>query len=140
MDAAVPPLSVLSEDESRVQQSEAGAGSDAFALTTRARRQGDGWILDGRKLWITNAAEAGLFLVFTNADPEAGHRGITGFLVARDTPGLSIGKKEDKLGIRASSTCELVLDGCPLAGGLESRGSTWRRGLYAGLSGGEAVS
>jgi alkylation response protein AidB-like acyl-CoA dehydrogenase len=92
--------------------SEAGSGSDAFALATRATRQGDDFVLDGRKLWITNAAEAGLFVVFATLDPEAGYKGITAFLVPRDTPGLAIGRKEDKLGIRASSTCELVFDGC----------------------------
>ena len=94
--------------------SEAGSGSDAFALATRALREGDGYRLTGRKLWISNAREAGLFLVFANADPDAGYRGITAFLVERDTPGLSVGKKEDKLGIRASSTCEVILDGCPV--------------------------
>ncbi len=94
--------------------SEAGSGSDAFALATRALREGDGYRLTGRKLWISNAREAGLFLVFANADPDAGYRGITAFLVERDTPGLTVGKKEDKLGIRASSTCEVILDGCPV--------------------------
>ncbi len=92
--------------------SEAGSGSDAFALTTRAVADGDDYVIDGRKLWITNAAEAGLFIVFATVDPSAGHRGITAFLVPRDTPGFTVGKKEDKLGIRASSTCELVFDGC----------------------------
>ncbi|MBX5494249.1 MAG: acyl-CoA dehydrogenase [Bryobacteraceae bacterium] len=92
--------------------SEAGSGSDAFALATRAVDQGDHFVLTGRKLWITNAAEAGLFLVFANANPEAGYKGITCFLVERDFPGFQVGKKEDKLGIRASSTCELILDGC----------------------------
>ena len=92
--------------------SEAGSGSDAFAMATRARKDGDHWVLTGRKLWITNAAEAGLFLLFANADPAAGYRGITCFLVERDSPGFQVGKKEDKLGIRASSTCELILDGC----------------------------
>jgi butyryl-CoA dehydrogenase/short/branched chain acyl-CoA dehydrogenase len=91
--------------------SEAGSGSDAFALQTRARRDGDGWILDGRKLWITNAQEAGLFLVFANVNPEAGYKGITCFLVERGQAGFQVGRKEDKLGIRASSTCELILDG-----------------------------
>jgi short/branched chain acyl-CoA dehydrogenase len=90
--------------------SEAGSGSDAFALATRAIAQGDHYSLTGRKLWITNAAEAGLFLVFANAQPDAGYRGITCFLVERDFPGFRVGKKEDKLGIRASSTCELILD------------------------------
>jgi short-chain 2-methylacyl-CoA dehydrogenase len=92
--------------------SEAGAGSDAFAMSTRAIEDGESYRLTGRKLWITNAAEAGLFLVFANADPAEGYRGITAFLVERATPGLAVGKKEDKLGIRASSTCEVVLDDC----------------------------
>ncbi len=91
--------------------SEAGSGSDAFALQCRARKDGDDWVLDGNKMWITNAAEAGLYLLFANANPEAGYRGITAFLVERDMPGFSVGKKEDKLGIRASSTCELILEG-----------------------------
>jgi short-chain 2-methylacyl-CoA dehydrogenase len=92
--------------------SEAGAGSDAFALATRAVEQEDAYVLTGRKLWITNAHEAGVFLVFANANPEAGHRGITCFLVEREFPGFAVGKKEDKLGIRASSTCELILENC----------------------------
>ena len=92
--------------------SEAGAGSDAFALATRAVDAGDHWALTGRKLWITNGYEAGLFLLFATVNPEAGYRGITAFLVERDFPGFQVGKKEDKLGIRASSTCELILDGC----------------------------
>lgn len=92
--------------------SEAGSGSDAFALATRAEERNDGFVLTGRKLWITNAAEAGLFIVFANANPQAGYRGITAFIVERDTPGFSVGKKEDKLGIRASSTCELILEEC----------------------------
>jgi short/branched chain acyl-CoA dehydrogenase len=92
--------------------SEAGSGSDAFALATRAVQDGDGYRLTGRKLWITNAAEAGLFLLFANVNPEQGYKGITAFLVERDFPGFQVGKKEDKLGIRASSTCELILDGC----------------------------
>ena len=92
--------------------SEAGSGSDAFALTTRAEDKGDHWLLNGRKLWITNAYEAGLFLVFANANPAAGYKGITCFLVERDAPGFAVGKKEDKLGIRASSTCELLMDNC----------------------------
>ncbi|MGH7481155.1 MAG: acyl-CoA dehydrogenase [Longimicrobiales bacterium] len=91
--------------------SEAGSGSDAFALQTRAERGGDGWRLDGRKLWITNGAEAGLLIVFANASPADDYRGITAFLVEGDAAGLSIGKREDKLGIRASSTVEVVLDG-----------------------------
>jgi len=92
--------------------SEAGSGSDAFALSTRATHHGDHYALTGRKLWITNAAEAGLYLVFANAKPEAGYQGITCFLVERGFPGFQVGKKEDKLGIRASSTCELILDEC----------------------------
>lgn len=90
--------------------SEAGSGSDAFALTTRAVEADGGWRLNGRKLWITNAAEAGLFLVFANADPAQGYKGITCFVVERDTAGFKVGRKEDKLGIRASSTCELLFD------------------------------
>jgi short-chain 2-methylacyl-CoA dehydrogenase len=92
--------------------SEAGAGSDAFSLATRATQHGDHYSITGRKLWITNAAEAGLYLLFANANPEAGYRGITCFLVERNFPGFQVGKKEDKLGIRASSTCELILDEC----------------------------
>jgi len=92
--------------------SESGSGSDAFALSTRAVEDGDSYLLTGRKLWITNAYEAGLFLVFANANPAAGYRGITCFMVERETPGFTVGKKEDKLGIRASSTCELILEGC----------------------------
>jgi alkylation response protein AidB-like acyl-CoA dehydrogenase len=92
--------------------SEAGSGSDAFALAARAVPDGDGFVLDGRKLWITNANEADLFIVFANVNPEAGYRGITAFLVERGTPGFTVGKKEDKLGIRASSTCELILERC----------------------------
>jgi alkylation response protein AidB-like acyl-CoA dehydrogenase len=90
--------------------SEAGAGSDAFALTTSAKLDGNQYVLNGQKLWITNAAEAALFLVFATLDPALGYKGITCFLVERDTPGLKIGKKEDKLGIRASSTCEVILN------------------------------
>ena len=92
--------------------SEAGSGSDAFAMATRAEDRGDHYALTGRKLWITNAAEAGFFLLFANANPAAGHRGITAFLVERGFAGFQVGKKEDKLGIRASSTCELILDNC----------------------------
>ena len=92
--------------------SEAGSGSDAFALSTRATELGDWWVLNGRKLWITNANEAGLFIVFATVNPDAGYRGITAFLVERGSPGFTIGKKEDKLGIRASSTCELLFDDC----------------------------
>jgi alkylation response protein AidB-like acyl-CoA dehydrogenase len=96
--------------------SEAGSGSDAFALQCRAVVDGDDWRLTGRKLWITNGAEAGLYIVFANADPDAGYRGITAFIVERDTPGFAVGKKEDKLGIRASSTVELILDDCVVPG------------------------
>ncbi len=92
--------------------SEAGSGSDAFAMATRAVDRGDHWSITGRKLWITNAAEADLFIVFANANPDAGYRGITAFLVERGFAGFSVGKKEDKLGIRASSTCELLLEDC----------------------------
>lgn len=92
--------------------SEAQSGSDAFALATRARATSDGFSISGRKLWITNAAEAEVFLVFATVDPGAGYKGITCFLIERDTPGFRIGKKEDKLGIRASSTCELIFDDC----------------------------
>lgn len=92
--------------------SEASSGSDAFALETRAARQGDNYVLNGQKLWITNAKEAGLFIVFATIDRAAGYKGITAFLVEKDTPGFTLGKKEDKLGIRASSTCELVFRDC----------------------------
>jgi short-chain 2-methylacyl-CoA dehydrogenase len=92
--------------------SEAGSGSDAFALQTRATKVDGGWKLDGQKLWITNGDEAGIFIMFANVNPEQGYRGITAFIVERDTDGFSVGKKEDKLGIRASSTTELVMDGC----------------------------
>ena len=96
--------------------SEAGSGSDAFALATRAREDGGDWIMTGRKLWITNAHEADIFIVFANANPEAGHRGITAFVVERGCRGFTIGRKEDKLGIRASSTCELVFEECRVPG------------------------
>ena len=92
--------------------SEAGSGSDAFALTTRAREDGDHYAITGRKLWITNGNEADVFLVFATVNPEAGYRGITAFIVERGFAGFTVGKKEDKLGIRASSTCELVFDEC----------------------------
>ncbi|HEX5831698.1 MAG TPA: acyl-CoA dehydrogenase family protein [Gemmatimonadaceae bacterium] len=91
--------------------SEPGSGSDAFALETRAERRGPAWRLTGRKMWITNGAEADVFIVFANVDPAVGYRGITAFLVERDFPGFAVGRKEDKLGIRASSTTELILDG-----------------------------
>jgi butyryl-CoA dehydrogenase/short/branched chain acyl-CoA dehydrogenase len=92
--------------------SEAGSGSDAFALACRATDRGDHWELTGRKLWITNAAEAELFIVMATLDPTKGYKGITSFLVERSFPGFSVGKKENKLGIRASSTCELILEDC----------------------------
>ena len=90
--------------------SEAGSGSDAFGLATRAEQKGEGWVLNGRKMWITNGAEAGIYVVFANANPPAGYKGITAFVVERNFPGFSVGKKEDKLGIRASSTTELILE------------------------------
>ena len=92
--------------------SEAGSGSDAFALTTSARADGGEFMLNGRKLWITNGNEADLFIVFATIDPSAGYRGITSFLVERGFAGFTVGKKEDKLGIRASSTCELIFEDC----------------------------
>ena len=92
--------------------SEAGSGSDAFSMATRAEDCGGHFLLTGRKLWITNAAEAGFFLLFANANPAAGYKGVTAFLIERDFPGFQVGKKEDKLGLRASSTCELILDNC----------------------------
>ena len=92
--------------------SEASSGSDAFGLKTTAKKDGDSYVLNGSKLWISNAAEAGLFIVFTTVDSTLGYKGITAFLVDRDTPGFSVGKKEDKLGIRASSTCELLFNDC----------------------------
>jgi butyryl-CoA dehydrogenase/short/branched chain acyl-CoA dehydrogenase len=92
--------------------SEAGSGSDAFALETRAVRRGDAWVLNGRKLWISNAKEAGLFIVFATVDAGAGYKGITAFLVETGAAGFTVGRKEDKLGIRASSTCELILEEC----------------------------
>jgi alkylation response protein AidB-like acyl-CoA dehydrogenase len=92
--------------------SEPGSGSDAFGLATRAERAGDRWVLTGRKMWITNGAEAEVYVVFANANPSAGYKGITAFIVERGFTGFAVGKKEDKLGIRASSTTELILDGC----------------------------
>src|ERR1017187_1209920 len=92
--------------------SEAGSGSDAFAMASTAEDCGDHFLLNGRKLWITNAAEAGFFLLFANADPAAGYKGVTAFLGEREFAGFQVGKKEDKLGLRASSTCELILDNC----------------------------
>jgi alkylation response protein AidB-like acyl-CoA dehydrogenase len=91
--------------------SEPGSGSDAFGMATRAVKKGDAWVLTGRKMWITNGAEAGIYVVFATTDPAAGYKGITAFVVERDFAGFSVGKKEDKLGIRASSTTELILDG-----------------------------
>jgi short-chain 2-methylacyl-CoA dehydrogenase len=106
-------LSMLARDTvGAYALSEAGSGSDAFALATKAEDKGDHWVLNGQKLWITNAAEAGVFVVFANANPDAGYKGITAFIIERDFPGFSVGKKEDKLGIRASSTCELILEDC----------------------------
>jgi butyryl-CoA dehydrogenase/short/branched chain acyl-CoA dehydrogenase len=96
--------------------SEAGSGSDAFALQARAETSAGGYRLNGRKLWISNAREAGLFVVFATIDPAAGYKGITAFLVEKGTPGFAVGRKEDKLGIRASSTCELILDNCEVPG------------------------
>lgn len=92
--------------------SESSSGSDAFALKLKAEQKGDKYILNGSKLWITNANEANLFIVFANIDPSQGYKGITAFLVEKDFPGFTVGKKEDKLGIRASSTCELLFDNC----------------------------
>ena len=92
--------------------SEAGSGSDAFALQTRADLHGDDYFLHGRKLWITNAKEAGIFILFATVNPAAGYKGITAFIVEKNSPGFTVGKKEDKLGIRASSTCELILEDC----------------------------
>ena len=92
--------------------SEAGSGSDAFALSTRAELKGDHYVLNGRKLWITNAKEAGIYILIATVDPSAGYKGITAFIVEKDFPGFQVGHKEDKLGIRASSTCELILEDC----------------------------
>ena len=92
--------------------SEAGSGSDAFALQTRAVDKGDHYLLNGQKMWITNGVEAGIFVLFANANPEAGYRGITAFIIEKSFPGFSVGKKENKLGIRASSTVELILEDC----------------------------
>jgi len=92
--------------------SEAGSGSDAFALQTKAELKGGDYVLSGRKLWITNAKEAGIFVLFATVDPAAGYKGITAFIVEKEFPGFTVGKKEDKLGIRASSTCELILEEC----------------------------
>jgi butyryl-CoA dehydrogenase/short/branched chain acyl-CoA dehydrogenase len=108
--------------------SEAASGSDAFALQARAELRGDHYILNGQKLWITNAKEAGVFIVFATIDPAAGYKGITAFIVEKDFPGFSVGKKEDKLGIRASSTCELILEDCrvPVANVLGEPGKGYK--------------
>jgi alkylation response protein AidB-like acyl-CoA dehydrogenase len=95
--------------------SEAGSGSDAFALTTRASEHGNSFRLSGRKLWITNGNEADVFIVFATINPDAGYRGITAFIVERGSAGFAVGKKEDKLGIRASSTCELIFEDCEVS-------------------------
>jgi alkylation response protein AidB-like acyl-CoA dehydrogenase len=92
--------------------SEAGSGSDAFALQTKAELKDGDYVLNGRKLWITNGKEAGIFILFATVDPSAGYKGITAFIVEKEFPGFTVGKKEDKLGIRASSTCELILEDC----------------------------
>src|SRR5437016_3009267 len=92
--------------------SEAGSGSDAFALQTRAQLKGSEYVLNGRKMWITNGKEAGVFIMLATVDPSAGYKGITAFIVEKSFPGFSVGKKEDKLGIRASSTCELIMEDC----------------------------
>ncbi|MGB8028076.1 MAG: acyl-CoA dehydrogenase family protein [Terracidiphilus sp.] len=97
--------------------SEAGSGSDAFALQTRAEKRGSEYVLSGRKLWISNAKEAGLFILFATVDASAGYKGITAFLLEKSAPGFTVGRKEDKLGIRASSTCELILEECVIAAG-----------------------
>ena len=97
--------------------SEAGSGSDAFSLSCRATKDGDDWVLEGQKLWITNGSEASTYIVFATVDPDAGYKGITAFMVDRDSSGFSVGKKEDKLGIRASSTTELILDGVRVPSG-----------------------
>ena len=95
--------------------SEAGSGSDAFALATHADREDDGWVLNGTKLWITNGAEADIYIIFATVDPSKGYKGITAFVVERGFPGFVVGKKEDKLGIRASSTTELILENCTVS-------------------------
>jgi alkylation response protein AidB-like acyl-CoA dehydrogenase len=103
---------LTSEKVASYALSEAGSGSDAFALRCRAVDKGDYWELTGQKLWITNGNEAEIFIIFANVNPDLGYKGITAFVVERDFEGFTVGKKEDKLGIRASSTCELILDGC----------------------------
>jgi len=108
--------------------SEAGSGSDAFALQTRAQVEGSDYVLNGRKLWITNGKEAGIFILFASVDPSAGYQGITAFIIEQNFPGFTVGKKEDKLGIRASSTCELLLEDCrvPRANVLGEPGKGYR--------------
>jgi len=108
--------------------SEAGSGSDAFALQTRAQVEGSDYVLNGRKLWITNGKEAGIFILFASVDPSAGYKGITAFIIEKNFPGFSVGKKEDKLGIRASSTCELLPEDCrvPRANVLGEPGKGYR--------------
>ena len=110
--------------------SEAGSGSDAFALATRAVADADGFVLNGRKLWITNGNEADVFIVFATLDPAAGYKGITALLVERGFAGFTVGKKEDKLGIRASSTCELILEDCRVPA--DERARRGRQGLQGG--------
>jgi len=108
--------------------SEAGSGSDAFALQTRAQVEGSDYVLNGRKHWITNGKEAGIFILFASVDPSAGYKGITAFIIEKNFPGFTVGKKEDKLGIRASSTCELLLEDCrvPRANVLGEPGKGYR--------------
>ena len=101
--------------------SEPGSGSDAFGMQTRAEQRGDKWILNGRKMWITNGAEAQIYVVFANANPSAGYKGVTAFVVERGFKGFAVGKKEDKLGIRASSTTELILDDVEVPAGKRAR-------------------
>src|SRR4026207_856699 len=103
---------LASESVGAYALSEPGSGSDAFAMQTRAVEKDDHYLLNGRKLWITNGIEADIFVLFANANPEAGYRGITAFIVEKSFPGFGIGKKENKLGIRASSTVELILEDC----------------------------
>ena len=112
----VPFLDWGSDTLKQKYLSEAGSGSDAFALACRAEPDGDDWVLTGTKLWITNGAEAEIFIIFATVDPAKGHKGITTFVVEKDFPGFTVGKKEDKLGIRASSTTELILEGCRVPG------------------------
>jgi butyryl-CoA dehydrogenase/short/branched chain acyl-CoA dehydrogenase len=103
---------MASESVGAYALSEAASGSDAFAMQTRAELKGNEYLINGRKLFITNAKEARIFVLFANIDPAAGYRGITAFIIEKDFPGFTVGKKEDKLGIRASSTCELILEDC----------------------------